>query len=300
MTMKSPMVSIIVATYRRSEELERALESIVTQTYKNFEVVLVDDNDDKTWNETVELIVKKIKEKHPEIQITTIRNHPNMGSAITRNIGINAARGEYICFLDDDDIYMPCRLVNQLKPMISMDADYGITDLALYNEKDKLVDMRKRDYIKSNSKEDLLKYHLMYHMTGTDTLMFKREYLAKIGCFDSIDIGDEFYLMAKAIENEGKFLYVPTCDVKAYVHNSGSLSSGKGKILGENRLYEYKKNFFEKLSSKDIKYIKVRHHLVLSLACLKNKKIISFFIQSIKAVILDLGSVIRIVGKRYE
>ena len=300
MITKKPMVSIIVATYRRDNDLQRALESIVNLNYKEYEIILVDDNDEELWNAKVQFIKNKFKENNTTIKIKTIINHSNMGSARTRNIGISVASGEYICFLDDDDIYLPSRITNQLNPMIANNADYSITDLALYNENNKLIGFRKRDYIKNNSKEELLKYHLMYHMTGTDTLMFKKDYLLKIGCFDSIDVGDEFYLMNKAIEYGGNFLYVPTCDVKAYVHKAeGGLSSGKGKIVGENKLYEHKEKFFGKLVEKDIKYIKVRHHLVLARAYLRNRKIRGFLIESIKAVSVDFSLVIGIVGKRY-
>ena len=69
--------------------------------------------------------------------------------------------------------------------------------------------------------------------------MFKKEYLTKIGGFPPINVGDEFYLMHRAINGGGAFGYLPGCQVKAYVQTGeGGLSSGDGKIKGENALYE--------------------------------------------------------------
>jgi hypothetical protein len=95
----------------------------------------------------------------------------------------------------------------------------------------------------------------------------------KIGGFAPIDVGDEFYLMQRAIAGGGSFGYLPRCDIKAYVHTGESgLSSGDGKIEGENALFCYKKAFFEKLPKKDIRYIKMRHYAVIAYAELRRKK----------------------------
>lgn len=258
------MVSVVIATYRREQSLYNALESLTNQTYKDFEVVLVDDNDDIEWNTKVESILEKFKNT---LNINYIQNIPNQGSAKTRNIGINSAKGEYVTFLDDDDLYLPKKIENQVKVMEGSSADYSLMCLSLYNEDDTLCEIRRRDYFKNEEGKDLLLCHLKYHMTGTDTMMFRTEYIRSFGGFEPIDVGDEFYLMMKAIENNGIFAYCDTCDVKAYVHTGeGGLSSGQGKIDGENKLFEFKKKYFKKLKNKDKRYIKMRHHAVLAFA----------------------------------
>ena len=107
-----PEVSVIVATYRRENELKRALESLKEQQFKSFETIIVDDNADLEYNSKVSGIVDAFKVENPQMSITLITNPKNMGSAETRNIGINASRGEYITFLDDDDIYLPQKIQN--------------------------------------------------------------------------------------------------------------------------------------------------------------------------------------------
>ncbi len=282
--MKS--VSVIVATYKRDSDLKRALISLAEQSYSNMEIVLVDDNGDEEWNKRVLAIVNDFRNSYQNITLIYIVNNPNQGSAKTRNIGIEAAQGEYITFLDDDDVYLPEKVRKQVEFMECYDYDYSITDLILYNESGKEIDRRNRFYIKDTSVDALRNYHLKYHMTGTDTMMFKKSYLSQIGGFAPIDVGDEFYLMQRAIEGGGKFGYLSGCEIKAYVHvGEGGLSSGDGKIKGENALYDYKKTFFEKLSSKDIRYIKMRHYAVIAFAEFRRRRFFTTVLYIFKSFI---------------
>lgn len=278
--MNQPLVSVVLATYRREESLRRALQSLKSQTYQNIEVVIVDDNDDSQWNDIVRHVVDSVG-----CAAHLIVNHPNLGSARARNAGIEVSQGEYITFLDDDDLYLPNKISNQLAAMLEADADYCITDLELYAENEKLTERRVRDYIKSVESKQLLKYHLMFHMTGTDTLMFRANYLRAIGGFPPIDVGDEFYLMVQAIKASGRFCYLPRCDVKAYVHTgeNGGLSSGESKIRGEQELHEFKKQFFAELDAKSKRYIKMRHHAVLAFAYLRGKGFSSILIHGVRS-----------------
>ena len=263
------LVSIVIATYKRSDSLEKALKSLVSQTYKEIEVILVDDNANDEWNKVVYKIANKYKKY---LKITYIQNKTNNGSAVTRNVGIEKASGEYITFLDDDDLYLEKKIENQLNGMLEVDADFSVTDVKLFTEEDIFIEKRTRSYIEKTDKESLIKYHLMHHITCTDTMMFKKKYILQIGSFEPIDIGDEFYLMKKAIEYGGIFKYIEVCDVKAYMHNDlGGLSTGDIKINGENFLYEYKKEYFEQLDEKSIRYIKMRHYAVLAFVKLKSK-----------------------------
>ena len=122
----------------------------------------MDDNAVPEWNEKVKGIVDEFKNQHPSVDILYIVNSTNQGSAKTRNIGIEASSGEYITFLDDDDIYFPSKVENQVAFMKQGEYDYSITDLRLCDESDKLVEMRKRSYIKKTDSAELLKYHLKY------------------------------------------------------------------------------------------------------------------------------------------
>ena len=282
-----PLVSVVVATYRRRDSLKRALVSLFRQTYDNLEILLVDDNADPIWNRRIRRIAESGAAKSG-CRVAYIQNEKNLGSAASRNVGIRAAKGRYVTFLDDDDVYLPDKIKRQLEPMLRERADYSITDLELYSEQGKLEERRVRRYLEKadwKNTDALLACHLMYHMTGTDTVMFRTAYLRQIGGFPPIDVGDEFYLMEEAILGGGRGMYVPGSQVRALVHrDTEGLSSRQGKIDGENALYERKKEYFPMLPSRAVRFIRMRHHLVLAYAQLRQKHMREAFLEGAKAV----------------
>lgn len=289
-------VSIVVPTYRRDNSLKNALESINDQTYPEIEIIVVDDNADENWNSKVLNIINKLNLQFP---IKYIKNDNNKGSAETRNIGIRSATGKFISFLDDDDIYLPNKIKNQVIFMINQQSDFNITDLEFFNEMDILIEKRDRQYLKNYNQKDLFRYHLLYHMTGTDTMMFKKDYLVKIDGFPPIDVGDEYYLMQKAIEAGGRFSYLPVCDVKAYVHTkTEGLSSGDSKINGENNLYQHKKKYFSVLNKSDVRYIKMRHYAVLAYAKYRSGDILEFLKYALYSFLSNPYQCLKLILKR--
>lgn len=120
------MVSVIIPTYKRSEFIERAIESVLKQTYQDFEIIVVDDNNPNT--EYREELEEKMKQYANNPKIRYIQHEKNKNGAAARNTGINIAKGEYITFLDDDDIFLPNRLeilVEKLEKNQEYDAAYS-------------------------------------------------------------------------------------------------------------------------------------------------------------------------------
>lgn len=279
-------VSIIIPTYKRHRDIvERAVNSALAQTYENIEIVLVDDNarvDIADFRKEIAEMCKSINSN----KIKYIVNETNKGSAGSRNEGIKHASGDYITFLDDDDVYLPEKVKNQLTAMLDSGADYSITDLDLYYTDETLAERRTRSYIKKTDPESLLKYHLLYVMAGTDTMMFKKEYLNRIGGFGGQDFGDDFLLFQKAIEANGKFCYANTSDIKAYVHkDEKGISIGKTKIDGENSIYNYKKRYFHLLNAKERRYVKMRHHAVLAYAYKRQRSFFKFIGHGVLSIL---------------
>lgn len=272
-------VSVIIPTYKRSDYLIRAIESVLSQTHNNIEIIVVDDNDPKSE-------FRKSTEEKMEIfaldnRVRYFKNQKNMGGGKTRNVGIKKCRGEYITFLDDDDIYLKDKVKVQLEYMLKNNLDVTFTDLRLHNMENKLVDYREFNFIKSFKNDSLLKYHLTRHITGTPTFMFKSNILNKINGFRDVNMAQEFYLMLDAIESKAKIGYLNEANVIAYLHDGEKISSGSNKVYGENSLYLSKKYYFEKLSKSEIRYIEFRHKVVLAVAYKRNN-------QNLKALI-ELG-----------
>jgi glycosyltransferase involved in cell wall biosynthesis len=111
--MSKPIVSVIVATHNRAELLPRAIESLQNQTYKHFEIIIVDD---ASQDHTPEVIANL---KQSDLRIHSICSEKNIGPGAARNLGIAQAKGEFIAIMDDDDISLPERLEVQVKVMES-------------------------------------------------------------------------------------------------------------------------------------------------------------------------------------
>ena len=119
-TGASPLVSVIVPTYNRSDMVVAAIKSILDQTYHNFEIIVVNDA-----GEDIEHIITSLNLLS---NITYVKHAENRGLAATRNTGIKVARGAYISLLDDDDLFYPdhletaIRYLNDKNPVIYTDA----------------------------------------------------------------------------------------------------------------------------------------------------------------------------------
>jgi len=105
--MKNPTVSVIIPTYNRAHLVGRSIQSVINQTYQDFEIIVVDDGS----TDNTEDIIKEFQKKDKRIK--HIKHNKNKGGSAARNTGIRAARGEYIAFLDSDDEWMPTKLEKQ-------------------------------------------------------------------------------------------------------------------------------------------------------------------------------------------
>lgn len=266
----SDLVSIIVPSYKRTPELVgRALNSLLNQTYKNIEIVVVDDNakpELSSYREDLKNLIDSLGDD----RIVYLQNEANLGGAGSRNEGIRVANGEYITFLDDDDEYLPEKVEKQLEFIKENQLDMSFGKLNLYNEQGKLTDVREHD-IKSYDKVYLQKYHLTKQITGTPTFMVRKSILTKIGGFEIVPMGQEYYLMYKILQTGCKIGYFPECYIKAYRTDAEAISTGKNKIIGEKQLYKFKKQQFSILSFSEKQYVKCRHYAVMAVAYKRNK-----------------------------
>ena len=122
------LVSIIMPLYNSEKFLSSSIESVVKQTYKNWELIIVDDRStDNSLQKAIEYMKK-------DNRIKIIKLQENSGPAIARNTGIEAANGKFIAFLDSDDIWLPDKLELQLNFMRKTNASFSYTAYKKVNE----------------------------------------------------------------------------------------------------------------------------------------------------------------------
>ena len=230
-TVDDKLVSIIIPTYNRSDYLIKAIHSALNQTYKNIEVIVVDDNSqDNTKSRVFEINDKRIK---------YLKNIINKGGAYSRNIGFKKSKGVFVNFLDDDDILYPNKIALQIQKFkFSTDERLGVVTCDVkYNRTDihTIKSNRKKGYIY----KDLLKAYCIF---GTETMLIKREFFIP---FD-IDLkSNQEYDLSIRLSKKCTFDYVPqVLTEKNESINQVSFNFDK-KIGGTKFLFKKYKNEFK-------------------------------------------------------
>ncbi|MCC2256056.1 glycosyltransferase family 2 protein [Ruminococcus sp. CLA-AA-H200] len=107
-----PMVSVIIPTYKRSNMLPRAIASVLSQTYSNIQVVVVDDNNpDTEYRKNTEALMAQYASDE---RIKYVKHSKNANGSVARNTGIKSSDGEIVAFLDDDDFFYPEKIEKQM------------------------------------------------------------------------------------------------------------------------------------------------------------------------------------------
>ncbi len=177
-TESSPFVSIILTTYNRASIVTKAINSILNQTYKNFELIIVDD----CSSDLTEEVIAQINDS----RIVYIKNKRNLGAGGSRNVGIKAAKYDLIAFEDDDDLWHADKLEKQIKLMLECDERVGMVyceyEKRAYNLQesrvipDKCIELEfKSGYI--------FPYMLRRNVIGADTVIIRKKALDKVGLF---------------------------------------------------------------------------------------------------------------------
>lgn len=105
------LVSCIIPTYRRTDTLVRAVKSLLSQTYENLEIIIIDDNEvDDSYSDFIRKYIDGLQDN----RVKYLRMPEHKNGAAARNLGINSAQGEYITFLDDDDEFLISKVMKQV------------------------------------------------------------------------------------------------------------------------------------------------------------------------------------------
>ena len=137
---KKPLISVIITYYKKKSFIKKTLKSIFDQTYKNFEVIFVFDDEDTSDIEYIKLLLVKFKKKK------IIINKKNLGVAKSRNLAIRHSKGIYLAFIDADDVWKKNKLSNQLNFMEKNSHYFSFTSYVVIDEKDKILKLKKVNF----------------------------------------------------------------------------------------------------------------------------------------------------------
>ena len=190
-------VSVIIPIFNGEKYLEAAIDSILKQTFNNYELLLIDDGStDKTLK-----IISTYKDK----RIRLLKNDHNMGLAVTRNRGIDESKGEYIAWLDCDDISLPTRLEKQVT-VLDENPDIGLCGTWV-----KTIGGESGSIWKYPVEPDFLRSTMIfYNPLATSSIMLKKKFLIEHNLrFDLLFPPAEDYDLWERLSNICKITNVP-------------------------------------------------------------------------------------------
>lgn len=255
-------ISVIVPTYGRSTSLERAINSVLNQTYENFEVIVIDDNGIES---TGNILTRKVMGKFSNHEkVKYIQLQKNSGGSIARNAGIEKAEGKYITFLDDDDEYYKTKLEKQIifyKKTFPQNDGFINCQIKVFRENKFIRDTKtKVDY------QNLLFSAVSEKILGTPTLFIPKQLLNSVGMFTDRTKGQEWDLVVKLVAKGYKFRSMDDKLVRVNVSQNSITSDSNidRRINGLKEVYLKQSSYFGHFSKKQVDEIKNSHYIKLS------------------------------------
>lgn len=220
-----PFFSVIVPTYNRDALVKGAIQSVLAQTFSDFELIIVDDHSTDNTKDVVQSCSDK--------RITYILNDHKRGPGGARNAGLARARGKWVAFLDSDDVWLPKKLELVYKRIRDVDAEVGLvyTRFADYDFEKKQITS-----LSTFSKEGWLQEDLLYeNCIGTlSVVTIRNDLLKRVGGFDEqMFMGEDFELYVR-ITGVSKAVHM--ADVLTYYRYS---NEDKLSFKADNHIVSY-------------------------------------------------------------
>ncbi len=210
------IVSIIMPAYNDAEYISESIQSIQSQTYPFWELIIVDDcSSDKTH----EIVRGFLSDK----RIRLLKNEYNSGAALTRNYALREASGKWIAFLDADDVWLPEKLENQLKFMLEHGYKFTYTDYRIR------LNGKWLPYINTGPAVVTKRKLYNYCFFSTITVIYDREYVGLVQVAD-LKKNNDYAMWYQVIEKTPCYRF-PHCLSYYYKHDNSVSSGSKFKLI---------------------------------------------------------------------
>ena len=224
------LISVIIPYYKKKEYIISSINSVLNQTYKNLEIIIIYDDLNK---EDLNLL-KKIKKKDNRIKIYI--NKKNLGAGRSRNKGIQLSKGIFVAFLDSDDLWKKNKLKKQIFFMKKNGINASHTSYTIINSKNKIIGSR-------NAKDMSYKLLLKSCDIGLSTVVLKKEIITSKIKFANIKTKEDYVLWLKITFNNNK-IFALKDNLTKWRKLEDSLSSSKlQKIYDGYLVYRNYMNF---------------------------------------------------------
>jgi glycosyltransferase involved in cell wall biosynthesis len=291
----APSVSVILPTYNRSGSLHAAISSVLTQSYSDLELIVVDDGS----SEDIEGLVRGIGDP----RIVFIRRTKNGGAAAARNTGVAHAKGTYIAFQDSDDLWLPGKLERQIGFFSKLPDDVGVvTGGKLLYGRDARFNFGHGRVAYAPPPESILRLdedqvaHLLTeNRISLQNTLFKKKHIADTVWFDSSAKANEDWDFAIRLVQKTRVYEDREPVVIGFLSPDSISSNFRGQTIGILRILKKNRALLER-------YKKQRSIMLIDVAAAlfranKPKRSFSFLVAGLKDYPSNAGLVPRAFGR---
>ena len=136
------LVTVIIPYFKKKDFIEETLNSVLKQTYKHLEIILIYDDEEKADLDFIKILTKL------DDRIILLINETSLGAGLSRNLGIKKASGDYICFIDSDDLWDENKIKIQLEFMVKNNYKITHTSYKIIDKNNKIIGSRKHEILK--------------------------------------------------------------------------------------------------------------------------------------------------------
>ena len=257
-----PKISVIIPTYNRANLLPRAIKSVLNQTFKDFELIIVDDCSTDNTKE----IIKGFQKQDSRIKLIILEK--NSGApAHPKNIGIKEAKGKFVAFLDSDDEWLPEKLNKQLV-LFGKNKKLGFVSCNAFiiNKRKNKRQNKKIEYRTPRSNNYFISLLETDIICSSSSVVIRKDILDEVGCFDNKIIIGEDQDMWIRISQKYDFDFVSEPLLKYYIHQNNTMKiiSNLRKAKDIEYIFQKYKKYYEansKLYSIRLRYEGTRYML---------------------------------------
>jgi glycosyltransferase involved in cell wall biosynthesis len=230
------LVSVIMPTHRGADKVSKSVESVLKQSYSNLELIVIDDNGEGTKEQLATYAA--LQKYTSDLRFKYIAHKVNKRGAVARNTGIKSCRGEYIAFLDDDDVFLPMKIEMQVKKMESISDVVGLIygSYILYED-------NGLEHAYHYGQEGNILYDFLVGKIDicSSTLMIRRKVLDDIKGFDESFLRhQDWEFIARVLHQYQAACLNEVCSHKFAVLRNSSKSAAK--------IEEFRMHYIEKIS----------------------------------------------------
>lgn len=233
-------VSIILPTYNRKQKLKRAIDSILCQSYPEFELIIADD---ASTDGTEELI-----RSYPDTRIRYVRLPSNQGAAAARNYGLQQAQCKYIAFEDSDDIWRPTKLEKQMQILTHVDGRVGfVYHKIVYDMGENRYAVLPSEEVGSEKKSGDIYAQMLYdNLVPCPSILATRECVTATGGFDTQLKALEDYDFALKMAKQYHGIFIDEILLDAEYSTSGVSGNAVNYLLASCMLVQrYKEDYLK-------------------------------------------------------